>query len=560
MLSDDMARFAIEHTPLELYWVDFAGRFVEVNAAALYALGYSREQLLDLALWDVDPNFPPERWGAFVESLRQERHARLDTLHRRRDGSDYPVEVTVSLVEHTGEPLICGFAQDISERRRVEWELQESEQRLRGLINSTPDIICFKDGAGRWLEANEADLELFRLTKVDYRGKTDSELADDTHPCYRQSFLACEASDEAAWQAGRLSRAEEFIARPDGVVKVYDVIKVPVFEPDGRRKGLIVLGRDITERKCFEQALQEERGFLQSVIDGIDDPILVIGTDYQVLRMNRGARDIAESHGFGEHCTACYQLAEARQRPCHNGDHACPLNTIQQTRRPCKLIRHYRTPDGVPRRYEVLASPLLGEDGQLLGIIEVSRDISEHLALVDELRERELSYAHQAQHDPLTGLPNRLLFADRISQAIHTAHRNQRRFAVLFIDLDRFKEVNDNFDHSQGDRVLKSVAERLRGIFREDDTIARLGGDEFTVILSHVRHDRDTAVVARKILKLFEVPFEVLGHDIFLGASIGISLYPEHGTTVDDLVHNADSAMYRAKANGRNTFQYYSRG
>ncbi|NVZ08706.1 EAL domain-containing protein [Allochromatium humboldtianum] len=559
MLSDDMARFAIEHTPLELYWADFNGRFVEVNAAALRALGYSREQMFDLALWDVDPNFPPERWSAFVESLRQERHARLETLHRRRDGSCYPVEVTVSLVEHNGETLLFGLAQDISDRRRMERELQESEQRLRVLINSTPDIICFKDGAGRWLEANEADLELFALTEVDYRGKTDSELADYTHTTYRHSFLACEATDEAAWQAGRLSRAEEVIERFDGVVKIYDVIKVPVFEPDGRRKGLIVLGRDITERKCFEEALQEERGFLQNVIDGIDDPILVIGIDYQVLRMNRAARDIAERSGFIDHCAACYKLAAARQRPCNQDDHPCPLRTVRDTRQPCKLIRHYRAPDGALRQYEVAASPLFDEAGEVRAIIEVSRDISEHLALLDELRERELSYAHLAQHDPLTGLPNRLLFADRLSQSIHTAHRHRRRFAVLFIDLDRFKQVNDSFDHSYGDRVLTAVAERLRRLFREDDTIARMGGDEFTVILNHIRHDQDAATVASKILDLFKLPFEVLDHSLFLGASVGISLYPEHGTTVDDLVRNADTAMYRAKESGRNNFQYYSR-
>lgn len=108
-------------------------------------------------------------------------------------------------------------------------------------------------------------------------------------------------------------------------------------------------------------------------------------------------------------------------------------------------------------------------------IIEVSRDISEHLALLDALRAREQSYAHLAYHDPLTGLPNRLLFTDRLNQSIHAAHRHGRRFAVLFIDLDRFKEVNDSFDHSYGDRLLVLVAERLRLIFREDDTLARLG-------------------------------------------------------------------------------------
>jgi PAS domain S-box len=153
MLSDDMARFAIEHTPLEIYWADLDGRFVEANPATLRALGYSREQMCGLSLWDVDPNLLPQRWNSLVETLRHEGYMRLETEHHRCDGTLYPVEVTLSLVEHASRLLICGFAQDISERRRMERELMESEQRLRVLINSTPDIICFKDGAGRWLEA-----------------------------------------------------------------------------------------------------------------------------------------------------------------------------------------------------------------------------------------------------------------------------------------------------------------------------------------------------------------------------------------------------------------------
>ncbi|MGQ9831765.1 MAG: PAS domain S-box protein, partial [Thermochromatium sp.] len=199
------------------------------------------------ATWDIDATLLPQVWFSFISSLQGQ--VQLQTLHQRCDGSQYPVEVTVLLTQGADQqPLLCVFAQDISERRAMAQQLRESEQRLRALINSTPDIICFKDGAGRWLEANAADLELFGLTGFDYRGKRDSELADFTHPCYRQSFLSCEMSDEIAWQAGRLSRGEEAITCPDGTVKIYDVIRVPLFETDGRRKGLIVLGRDITER------------------------------------------------------------------------------------------------------------------------------------------------------------------------------------------------------------------------------------------------------------------------------------------------------------------------
>jgi PAS domain S-box-containing protein len=143
--------------------------------------------------------------------------------------------------------------------------LRESEERLKTLINGTPDIICFKDGQGRWLEANDADLDLFHLKDVPYRGKTDSELAAYS-PLHRAAFLACEASDEIAWRKGVVSRSEENIPRYDGTVSVYDVIKSPVFYPDGRRKGLVVLGRDITERKKAEDKIKAFNAILEQKV------------------------------------------------------------------------------------------------------------------------------------------------------------------------------------------------------------------------------------------------------------------------------------------------------
>jgi len=315
---------------------------------------------------------------------------------------------------------------------------------------------------------------------------------------------------------------------------------------------------DISERRHAEQALATERTFLQNVMDGIDDPIVVVDPQYRVIRMNRVAKAMAERLDLDKECITCHQLSHESPDPCSGDDHPCPLKSVLETRGPAKVVHQHFGPKGERRTYEIAASPLFDDDGEVTGIIEVSRDITEHLAVLDELKERELSYAHLAQHDPLTGLPNRMLFADRLGQALHWAHRNGSKVAVLFIDLDHFKHVNDSFDHSYGDEVLQIVTARLRGLFREDDTLARMGGDEFTVILGQIERDGDAALVARKILECFKEPFENRGHSVFLGASIGISLYPHHGKTVEDLVRNADTAMYRAKDEGRNTFHYYS--
>ncbi|MES9833133.1 MAG: EAL domain-containing protein [Candidatus Thiodiazotropha sp. DIVDIV] len=315
---------------------------------------------------------------------------------------------------------------------------------------------------------------------------------------------------------------------------------------------------DITERRKAEQAVLEERSFLQHVIDGVDDPIMVISLDHKIISMNDSARRIAKMLKLDPENVCCYQISHQNDSPCDGNDYPCPLKAVSQSHLPTKVIHNHLSEMGTQRKFEISVSPLFDDAGEIMGVIETSRDITEHIELLEELKERELSYAHLAQHDSLTGLPNRLLFADRLSQAIHVAHRNKTKLAILFIDLDRFKEVNDSFDHACGDEVLKEVAKRFQALFREDDTIARMGGDEFTVILTHIKDESNGALVAKKLLNTFQKTFAVHGHELFLGASIGISLYPDHGDTVDELVRNADTAMYRAKEEGRNTFQYYS--
>jgi diguanylate cyclase (GGDEF)-like protein len=205
-------------------------------------------------------------------------------------------------------------------------------------------------------------------------------------------------------------------------------------------------------------------------------------------------------------------------------------------------------------------SPLRDDAGRTTGVIEVHRDITSHLQLLEKLKASELNYAHLAQHDGLTGLPNRALFNDRLVQALQEAHRHRAMLAVLFIDLDEFKLVNDSYDHSFGDEVLKTAADRIRRVVRGNDILARMGGDEFTMILGNLADPESAGVVAQKVLELFKQPFAVHRQKIFLGASIGISVYPRHGEQAEDLVRKADTAMYRAKEEGKNTFRFYSKG
>ena len=185
---------------------------------------------------------------------------------------------------------------EISERKRTDQERTDSEERLRTLINAMPDIVCFKDGQGRWLEANEFDLQLFRLEGIDYRGKRDSELTAYSS-FYQQAFLNCETSDEVAWQKGSASRADEVIPCPDGSSKTFDIIKVPIFDEAGNRKGLIVVGRDITERCLIEEKLALEHDYLQTIFEYNGTGNLIVSAERIILKVNR---QLCELYGYDE--------------------------------------------------------------------------------------------------------------------------------------------------------------------------------------------------------------------------------------------------------------------
>jgi diguanylate cyclase (GGDEF)-like protein len=198
---------------------------------------------------------------------------------------------------------------------------------------------------------------------------------------------------------------------------------------------------------------------------------------------------------------------------------------------------------------ESSVSPIL-DDGVVTGSVIVFRDVSAALAMAEQM-------THSFEHDSLTGLPNRLLLKDRIDQAIATAPRHERQIAVLFLDLDGFKHINDSLGHPTGDKLLQSIAKRLVGCVRTSDTVSRQGGDEFVVLLTESRQWEDSVVVAERILKAVAQSHPIENHDLHVTTSIGVSVYPDDGEDAETLIRNADIAMYQAKEKGRNGYQFF---
>lgn len=317
----------------------------------------------------------------------------------------------------------------------------------------------------------------------------------------------------------------------------------------------------LLEQKVVErtQKVEDEHKYLQAIINSVETPIMVIKEDYSVDLMNSVLyKKIDFSLVKDVNNPKCYEVSYRRSTPCHQDNHPCLLQKVLATKKHEKLIHKHFSEDGEKHYIERSASPLFDKENKCIGIIESANDVTEYLEVQDELREQKSVLDFQAHHDALTGLPNRLLFNDRLNQSIEKAKRNKERLAVFFIDLDRFKEINDSLGHKSGDIVLQEVSSRITSIIRKEDTVSRLGGDEFTILMTELHRAQDASLLAQKILDVLSEPIQIEENTLYVSSSIGISLYPQDDTDAQNLLKYADAAMYKAKAEGRNNFQFYS--
>jgi diguanylate cyclase (GGDEF)-like protein/PAS domain S-box-containing protein len=309
--------------------------------------------------------------------------------------------------------------------------------------------------------------------------------------------------------------------------------------------------RYAVERKNIEESLYEEKERAQVTLDCIGDAVISTDVAGNIIFLNAVAEEMTGwrlTEVVGRPMTEALRIVNAttrrivpnlmaktaqQDRPGH-----LPFNTI--------LIRR----DGSEIFIEDSVAPIHNHDGQIVGSVKVFRDMSSARAMADQI-------AHAAEHDFLTGLPNHLLLNDRIGQAIALAQRNQDKVAVLFLDMDGFKHINDSLGHPAGDRLLQSIANRLRDCVRAPDTVSRQGGDEFIVLLQGVDEPEDAAVAAKRLLGSVAEAYSMGQHTLHMTTSIGVSLYPDDGPDAETLIKNADTAMYQAKENGRQSYQFF---
>ena len=300
------------------------------------------------------------------------------------------------------------------------------------------------------------------------------------------------------------------------------------------------------ERK--RHALENERhaNYLRSVIASIQDPIMVVGDDYHIELLNDFPL-LPEARSETDAAQTCYHLLHGLEVPCDPSMRVCPLREMRQEHGSIHVLHEFQGDDRT-NQFEIQATPFLDVNNQFDGFVGTAREISHHLTVRQKLEEEKEELSHQAQHDNLTQLANRALFDMRLDDAIRRADDRQHKVALLFIDLNKFKTINDTLGHQVGDRVLQQASQVMREVLRKGDTLARVGGDEFALIAPDVTRTNESLIIARKLLAALQDSLTIDGRDISLSASIGIAHYPDDSRDVSTLLSLADAAMYRAKS------------
>ncbi|MEO8430231.1 MAG: EAL domain-containing protein [Acidobacteriota bacterium] len=400
------------------------------------------------------------------------------------------------------------------------------------LRDHTPALEFLKDEEGRLVYYNKAFGNVFAPDGRSILGKGDSEWLPAA------SAELVRLHDQTVLATGAVLEVEETLPTPGGT-RHWLVLKFPLQSEAGRPLvGAVAV--DISERRRREATLVRMAAIMESSHDA------VISTD---------ARGVVSSWNSGATSMYGYTAEEIEGRPVsileppdRRGEIDAFLDRIRKGERVVRYETVRVRKDGTRVEVAVAASPIRDGLGELTGVASIARDIS------DRKRAQEL-IVFQSFHDHLTGLPNRALLMERLNVCVGKARRAGRLLAVLFLDLDLFKTINDGFGHSAGDAVFQEVARRLALCVRDDDTVARIGGDEFVVLLPEIARAEDATVVARKLLEAVAQPFTTEGRRVDLTTSIGISVYPDDGQDAESLLRSADTAMSRAKSRGRNNFQ-----
>lgn len=530
-LRESEARFRsiFDHSNDAIFLVDpEKNKIVEVNPVACRMLQFTRAEILSKQVSDIHPHEMPELED-FARSVFREGSGWTRELScRRKDGHFIPAEISASLIELEGKFILLAIVRDISERKRAEAKLRDSEEQFRAIFEQSSDSMLLTEPAnGQIIAFNTVALQTFGYSSEVFSKLKMSDLRPHQSMAESESNVMGVTLKKYRTKAGKIRDFQ---------------VTVRAISAHGTTYYLSTLN-DITEKREAEEFRRYSRAVFNNATEGITitdaagniltvNPAFTEITGYSPEEVIGKSPRILQS---GRHDKLFYQAMW----------HAIHTNGHWQG----EIWNRNKNGEIYPESLSITA--VKDENGKLIHYTGLFTDITG--------RKRDEKKLHfQAYYDPLTKLPNRLLLFERLSHAIKQARRHKKKAAVLFVDLDFFKQVNDTLGHLVGDLILRRVAERMLCCVREVDTVARAGGDEFLVVLSNISEKKEAALVADKMIESISKPFCIEGQEALIGASIGIVIVPDDGEEVIDLLGKADRAMYTSKHGGRNRFYFFS--
>ncbi|MDD4910969.1 MAG: PAS domain S-box protein [Sideroxydans sp.] len=535
--SEATYRGIINSLTESVYVADMQGTILDVNQGATLMYGYTREEILQLPPWALlateknDFSIIQSKLGKVFSGEPQH----MEFWGVRKNGEIFPKSVNGVRGDYFGRPVAIIVARDISEQKTLLASLKESELRYRSLVENSPFPVVIVDAEDSSVSfANRPAEQLFNIDASKIKGLNASNFYVD---------LSVRESIVARQKAGEIVVGEEVEMRTATGKHIWILLTSACGMFAGRRSHIATL-TDITERKAVEDKLHEAAAVMQNTREGV----MVTDANANLIAVNPAFTKMTgytatEVIGKNPRMLSSGRQGKAFYKTLWNdiNKHGFWQGELWNRRKNGEIYPQL-----------VTISAIRNDKDKPIRYLGVFSDIT-------QLKENQAKLEFMAHHDPLTKLSNRSLAESRLEQELEQARRHAQQLSVLFIDLDRFKQVNDSFGHIVGDELLCAVAKRLNERLREGDTLGRLGGDEFILIASPLQDKQDAAVIARDIINTLAAPFLLSnGVEVFIGGSIGISLYPDNGSTVAELTKNADAAMYLAKENGRNQFSFYT--
>ncbi|MDQ2068724.1 sensor domain-containing protein [Natronospira bacteriovora] len=559
-----------------------SNQVVASTPAAARLFGYhDREELIGLHPSELSPPKQPGGQSSrdvasrHIRQALNEGYIRFEWTHCRADGTPFPCEVIITRLDFSDGPLLRATVRDISHEkatqdslqkkassleerlvqqneklahandelardlaalRRTEKALEDQRSFFKQLFDASPEGIVLLDRKDRILRANRAWLELFGYQAKEVLGHEINEL-----------IVPASAGEEGRHLSERVLSSESIQSdsvrrRKDGSLVEVSILGAPI-HIDEDQIGVYGIYRDVTDQRRAENQYRLAAAALENTAEGV----MILDQDRKVVSVNKAFTRITG-----------YSRQEVLGRPM-------PLRSVESNGEPLgdavwnalKADGHWQGEVWNRRKCgeaypELLSlSTVKDAEGELTHYVCIFNDITQN-------KEYEKRLEYLAHHDALTGLPNRARFEEECQHAIARASRRGDFAGILFLDLDQFKMVNDSLGHPVGDRLIVAVAERLAHLLRSSDIVARFGGDEFAVLVEDIEGPDDLAGIAGKILASLAEPIEVSGHELITSCSIGVSCYPQDGDSPATLLRNADTAMYRAKEKGRNSYQFFA--